>query len=153
MKELLGQIVITDVLHKQLVSLNKSGTRAAESDELVPILLAVLEKFSRVYMFIDGLDERRKEERSRVLSMINLVVRSCCSVVKIFVTSQQEVDIAVSLKEFPRLEVSADRISIDIGSFIKETVQSSIESGDLVAQTACLRSDIISALADGAQGM
>lgn len=152
-KELVEQIAITDILKQELISLNKPGIRVAESDELLPILLAVLKHFSKAYIFLDGLDECRKEERVTILSMLNRVIRSDGPVVKIFVTSQQEVDIAVSLKEFSRLEVSAHKISSDIGSYIKGAVRSSIESGDLLVQTACLESDIISALVDGAQGM
>ncbi len=152
-KQLLQQIAIDDVLSQELTSLNKPDIRVAESDELFPILLTVLKHFSKAYIFLDGLDECRKQERATVLSMLNRVIFSGGPVVKIFVTSQQEVDIAVLLKEFSRLEVSAHRISSDISSFIKGTVRSSIKSGDLLVQTACLESDIISALVDGAQGM
>lgn len=152
-KELLEQIAITNILKQELISLNKPGIRVAESDELLPILLAVLRHFSKAYIFLDGLDECRKEERLTILSMLNRVFRSDGLVVKIFVTSQQEVDITVSLKEFSRLEVSPHKISSDISSYVKGTVRSSIESGDLLVQTACLESDIISALVDGAQGM
>jgi len=152
-KELLEQITITDVLNQQLVSLNRPGIRVAESDELVPILLAVLKHFTKAYIFLDGLDECRKEERVRILSAINEIVSCGCPVVKVFITSQQEVDIAASLGRFPRLEVSTDRISSDIGCFIKGTVRSCIESGSLVVRTAGLELDIISALVDGAQGM
>ena len=152
-KELLEHIVIPDVLHRQLVSLNKVNTRIAESDELVPILLAVLDHFSKAYVFLDGLDECRKEERARVLSTLNQVLCSGSPVIKVFVTSQQEVDIAVSLKQYSRLELSPDRISSDISSFIKGTVQSCMESGTLVVRNARLVSDVVSALVDGAQGM
>lgn len=152
-KELLEQIAITDVLKQQLVSLNRPGIRVAESNELIPILLAVLKHFTKAYIFLDGLDECRKEERVTILSAINELVSCGCPVVKVFVTSQQEVDIAAALERFPHLEISADRISSDIGCFIKETVRSCIQSGSMIVQTAGLESDIISALVDGAQGM
>jgi hypothetical protein len=70
-------------LKQQLDQLYRPDVRTAANDELIAILVAVVKHFSKVYIFIDGLDECRKEERSTILSMINQLTHSDHSAVKI----------------------------------------------------------------------
>ncbi len=140
-------------LKQQLDQLYRPDVRTAANDELIAILVAVVKHFSKVYIFIDGLDECRKEERSTILSMINQLTHSDHSAVKILLTSQEVTDISTSLNGLPRLQVSADKNSSDIASFIEETIKANIRSRALAVHDPYLESDLISALVDGAQGM
>ncbi|KAI9871159.1 MAG: hypothetical protein M1830_003253, partial [Pleopsidium flavum] len=152
-RQLLNKIIIPLDLKQQLDQLYRPGIRAAANDELLAILVAVVKHFSKVYIFVDGLDECRKEERFSVLSMINQLTQSECTAVKILITSQEVADVSTSLKGHPRLQISVDKNSSDIASFIEETIKANIKSGALVVHDPSLELNIISALVDGAQGM
>ncbi|KAH0556319.1 hypothetical protein GP486_005756, partial [Trichoglossum hirsutum] len=152
-KQLLDNIAIPDELEEQIYSSYRMGGRTPTDDELVAIITSISKQFSKVFIFIDGLDECGKEEQSTILSMVHQMSRSHSPTVKILITSREEVVISESLKGLPRLQVSAENIFSDITSFVEETVKWKIKSGALVIQDLSLESDIISTLVDGAQGM
>jgi hypothetical protein len=152
-RQLLEEITIPDALEQQIDRLYKPGTRTASDDDLVGVLRAVIENFSRVYICIDGLDECGKNEQVTIMSMVNSLAQNHCARVKILITSREETIISTSLKGFPRLRVSADNNALDIVTFVEETVKSNIRSGALAIQDPSLESDIISELVNGAQGM
>ena len=152
-RQLLEGIAISGELEQQMDQLYRSDTRTVPDDELVALLFAVVKHFSKIYIFIDGLDECRKEEQITILSIVNQLAQSTRPTVKILITSREEAAISTSLKGVPRLRVSADKNSADIAFFIEETVKSNIKSGALTIQDPSLEPDIISALRNGAKGM
>lgn len=152
LRELLENIVIPDALEQQLDRFCRPSLRTTGNTELNSILCETINYFSEVYIFIDGLDECGHDEQVTVLSMINQLGQSSKSVVKILITSREEHTIATSLKLFPHLQLAADWNSSDIATYIEEVVKEKMRSGKLI-QNPCLESEIISSLANGAQGM
>ncbi|KAI9769861.1 MAG: hypothetical protein M1839_003580 [Geoglossum umbratile] len=152
-RELLENIIIPDDLEQKINQLYRPGARTAAEDELVSILYAVLKYFSKVYICIDGLDECEKDDQTAILSVVNQLAQTDRAVVKIIITSREETLISTALRGFPRLRVSADKNSLDITAFIEETVESNIGSGALKIRDPSLKSDIISTLKAGADGM
>jgi hypothetical protein len=152
-RELLEGISISSDLERQMDQFYRSDTRAIADDELVALLFAVVKHFSKLYVFIDGLDECRREEQITILSIVNRLARSTRPIVKTLIASREEAIISTSLKGVPRLRISADKNSADIAFFVEETVKSNINSGALTIQDPSLESDIISALINGAKGM
>ncbi|KAH0551625.1 hypothetical protein GP486_007158 [Trichoglossum hirsutum] len=152
-RQLLENIIIPVDLEQKIGQFYRLGTRTATDDELASILYAVVKLFSIVYICIDGLDECGKDEQATILSVVNQLARSDQTTVKILITSRQEPLISSSLRAFPHLQVSADKNSLDITSFVKDKVKSNIRLGSLTIRDSSLESDIISALIDGADGM
>ena len=152
-RQLLEGITISSDLEQQMDQFYRSNTRTIAADELVALLFAVARHFSKLYVFIDGLDECRKEEQITILSIVNQLAQSTRPAVKTLIASREEAIISTSLKGFPRLRISADKNSADIAFFIKETVKANINSGALTIQDPSLESNIISALINGAKGM
>lgn len=152
-RQLLDGINISSDLEQQMDQLYRSDTRTVADDELVALLFAVVKHFSKIYIFIDGLDECRKEVQITILSIVNQLARSTRPAVKTLITSREEAIISTSLSGIPRLRVSADKNSADIAFFVEETVKSNLECGALTIQDPSLESDIISALRNGAKGM
>jgi hypothetical protein len=152
-RQLLESITISSDLEQQIDQLYRSDTRTVADDELVALLFAVVKQFSKIYVFIDGLDECRREEQTTILSIVNQLARSTHPTVKTLITSREEATISTSLRGIPRLRVSADKNSADIAFFVEETVKSNIKSGALTVQDLSLESDIVSALRNGAKGM
>jgi hypothetical protein len=152
-RQLLEKIVIPDDLEEQIYCYYRHGTRTPTDSELVATLTSISKQFSKVFIFIDGLDECGKEEQSTILSMVHQLSQSRFPTVKVLITSREEAVISASLKGLPCLRISSENISLDISSFVEKTVKSIIRSGDLIIRDPSLESDIISALVDGAQGM
>jgi hypothetical protein len=152
-RQLLEGVTISSDLEQQMDHLYRSDTRTVADVELAALLFAVVKHFSKIYLFIDGLDECRKEEQIAVLSIVNQLARSTRPAVKTLITSREEAIISTSLKEVPRLRISADKNSADIAFFVEETVKSNIKSGALTIQDPSIESDIVSALRNGAKGM
>jgi hypothetical protein len=152
-KQLLEKIVIPHDVEEQIDSSYMLGARTPTDGELVAMLVSITKQFSKVFIFIDGLDECGKDEQSTILSTVHQLSRSHSPLVKILITSREESAISASLRGFSRLQISPEKISHDISSFVKETVKSNIRSGALIIQDPSLESDIISTLIDGAQGM
>jgi KAP family P-loop domain len=152
-RELLEGITISSDLEKQMDQFYRSDTKTIADDELVAILFVVARHFSKLYVFIDGLDECRKEEQITILSIVNQLAQSTRPAVKTLIASREEAIISTSLRGIPRLRISADRISADIAFFVEETVKANINSGALTIQDPSLESNIISALINGAKGM
>ena len=152
-RQLLEKIAIPHELEQQINSFYRLGTRTPTDNELVDILTSILKHFSKVFIFIDGLDECRQEEKSTILSIVHQLSQYHSPTVKILITSREEALISTSLEGLPRLRVTAENISCDIATFVEETVESKIRSGALIIQDPSIESDIISALINGAQGM
>jgi hypothetical protein len=152
-RELLEGITISSDLEKQMDQFYRSDTKTIADDELVAILFAVARHFSKLYVFIDGLDECRKEEQITILSIVNQLAQSTSPAMKILMVSREEAIISTSLARFPRLRISADKNSADIAFFVEETVKANINSGALTIQDPSLESNITSALINGAKGM
>jgi hypothetical protein len=152
-RQLLEGITISSDLEQQMDQFYRPDTRTAADDELVALLFAVVRHFSKLYVFIDGLDECRKEEQITILSIVNQLAQSTRPAMKTLIASREEAIISTSSRRIPRLRISADRISADIAFFVEETVKANINSGALTIQDPSLESNIISALINGAKGM
>jgi KAP family P-loop domain len=152
-RQLLEGIAISSDLEQQMDQFYRSDTRTIADDELVALLFAVAKHFSKLYVFIDGLDECRKEEQITILSIVNQLAQPTRPAVKTLIASREEAIISTSLRDIPRLRISADKNSADIAFFVEETVKANISSGALTIQDPSLESNIISALINGAKGM
>src|ERR1700733_3071849 len=75
-RELLEGITISSDLEQQMDQFYRSDTRTIADGELVALLFAVVKHFSKLYVFIDGLDECRKEEQITILSIVNRLAQS-----------------------------------------------------------------------------
>jgi hypothetical protein len=152
-KQLLTSVVIQDKMMGKLSSVYKPSSRIAAPEEALDLLLMVVEHFSRVFIFIDGLDECMKEERSTILTAIHELRHTDRSKVHILITSQEAPDIATTMEGSAHLHISSGTNSQDIASFVEGSIRSNIRTGNLVIQDPSLEKVIIAALVDGAQGM
>ncbi|KAH0561957.1 hypothetical protein GP486_003334 [Trichoglossum hirsutum] len=125
-----------------------------DDELLTTYLFLVISLFPKVFLLIDGVDELGKEEQIAVLSILKRLAGSTDSTVKIFTSSRREEPYIVKqLEGFRRIDLSTSNLSSDIARFVKETVKSKIESGELVIRNPSLEQDIVKVLVDGADGM
>jgi hypothetical protein len=72
------------------------------------------------------------ESRLELLETLEAILRESLSLVKIFVSSRDDQDIVFHLREYPNLELSSDRNSDDIASFVRAKTQDLIKRRKLL---------------------
>ena len=152
-RQLLERINISGDLEQHMNPLYGPDARDVTNDALSAILFHVIKHFSKVYLFIDGLDECRNDAQTMILSIVHQISQSEQPTVKIFVSSRDELIISASLKKFLHLRISAENNSDDIAHFVEEAVNLNIRSGALKIQDPSLQSEIITTLTGKAHGM
>lgn len=152
-RQLLEKIIISETLEQQIEKYFQPLARVATEKELCTLLLDATQNYSTVYVLIDGLDECKRKDLDKILPMLSQLLRSMRPLIKIALFSREESMIANALKNYPRVRVSSDKISLDLSTFIKEAVESKIESGQLCISEPQLKNEVIDALINGAQGM
>ena len=152
-RQLLETIVISEKLEQQIERCFRPQARIATEEELFTLLFEAVQSYSSIYVLIDGLDECNKEDLNKILPMLGRLLQLTCPLIKIAIFSREENTIANALKEYPRIRISSDKISFDLSTFIKETVESKIICGQLCISEPLLKTEVINALMHGAQGM
>ncbi|OQE06082.1 hypothetical protein PENVUL_c020G06499 [Penicillium vulpinum] len=107
---------------------------------------------------IDALDECSSQQRRVLLEALEEIRQRCRDVVKIFVSSRHEEDIAVSFKKGEILEVTCQANNEDLKQFVETEVERFVKRWSTMhdESTAVLQKlgeDIKEALMTGAQGM
>ncbi|KAJ5373354.1 hypothetical protein N7517_005360 [Penicillium concentricum] len=107
---------------------------------------------------IDALDECTSQQRRILLQALEGIRQRCRDVVKIFVSSRYEEDIAVSFKKGDILEVTSQTNYEDLKQFVEVEVETFVKRwstmhGESIAVLQKLGEDIKEALMTGAQGM
>lgn len=97
----------------------KSGLAAGplgfcESSDL---LVSLLEIFPQTTIVIDALDESDPAKRGQFLEALTTIMRSSTSVVKVFISSRDDIDIKLKLERVPNIYIEANN-SEDIERFI-----------------------------------
>lgn len=108
-----------------------------------------------VYLVVDGLDECDLEQRAQVFEVYATLVNlgSPLGVIKILNSCRSTEDIEKEFRDYIHIRFTEDVTSQDISRFVRETVQSMLDSGDLKLRNMELADLIINTLIDGAGGM
>lgn len=151
-RQLFETVAIPEALYLQAEQCFVPRTRQAMPEELFAVLSSALPQFSQITILIDGLDECNRIDMHLILSMLDKLQQDCPTL-KVIIFSRHNDAINRCLPLCSSLEVSMDKISLDINSFIEETVRSKISCGDLEVSDASLEREIIAKLKKGAHGM
>lgn len=109
-------------------------------------------------IIIDALDECGSQQRRVVLDALEDIRQRCRDVVKIFISSRHEEDIAVYLRKGEVLEVTSQVNEKDLKRFVKTQVENfvtrwSTMHDETTVALQQLEKDITNVLVTGAQGM
>lgn len=115
------------------------------------LLVSLLDIFPQTTLLIDGLDESDPTERGRLLELLTTIIHSSTSVVRIFVSSRDDVDIKLKLEKVPNLYISAEDNKDDIERFIHRELAE--PNTRLFKLPAPLKELIVETLVENANGM
>lgn len=133
----------------------KRGLAAGPLDfgESHALLVSILDMFPRTTIIIDALDESDPEERGQLLEELTSIIGSSATVVKIFISSRDDIDIKLKLENVPNHYIEARDNSTDIERFIYREIMESSKNKRLIKLPEGLKKEIISTLAMKANGM
>ncbi|KAK8138074.1 hypothetical protein PG984_001454 [Apiospora sp. TS-2023a] len=87
-------------------------------DECREVLIELLDEYPAVTIVIDALDEVDSEDRYELTEALAELLQMSKSLVKIFVSSRDNPDIALALEGSPNVYIEADDNAIDIEAFM-----------------------------------
>ena len=110
------------------------NSRGLQIDDSCDIIMKLVEYYPMTTIFIDALDECNAEEREKLLDAVeNLLKDSSFGLLKVFLSSRDDQDIACTLRDYPNVDLVASRNSADIEAFVRE------ETNRLVKKQRLLR--------------
>lgn len=92
--------------------------QAWTSDESTQVLIQLTNMYPSVILVVDALDEVNPMDRPDLLDALSKIVQESESLVKIFISSRDNMDIVMRLKNLPNLYIHADENSEDINAFV-----------------------------------
>ena len=109
------------------------------------------------YVVIDALDECEAAERKELVMALKHHTALKDHVLKVFVTSRDEKDLARMLSGTSNFRINADDTAIDIQRFVEIQVEEYINNGEILGGkgnvTPELRQDLVDTLVGKADGM
>ncbi|TGJ86553.1 hypothetical protein E0Z10_g2255 [Xylaria hypoxylon] len=106
-----------------------------------------------IQIFLDGVDEM--DDSRELLEVLNRIVEDASNVVKVFISSRDEADVAFWLHDVTSVIITSSDNSKDISKFITRSVDAAIEKKRLLKGKVApeLKQHIISKLSNGAGSM
>jgi hypothetical protein len=122
-----------------------------DSTELIITLL----DYNPATIVIDALDECQPNRRYELINALNDIIKKSANLVKVFVSSRDDIDIVLKLTEVPNIFINASDNRKDIEDFVYYEVDHAITNKRLLHGQVSdeLKSRIINTLIDGANGM
>ncbi|KAL9607381.1 MAG: hypothetical protein Q9167_007699, partial [Letrouitia subvulpina] len=167
MRAILKQISCFDANHpiqKPILREYRKRERDAEEDGLEPSKLTLeetknmileLTELNLVVIVIDALDECDAERRYELIDSLEDIVEASDSLVKILVSSRDDIDVVSRLDQCPNIYVGPNQNSKDINRFIGLEVNKVIQRRRLLngKVTEQLKDSIIQRITSDANGM
>lgn len=85
-----------------------------------------------VTIFIDALDECRSDQRHQLLRALEVLLEKSAHLVKVFVSSRDDVDIVLKLQKHPNVYINVSDNKHDINRFIETEIQKAQSDGRLL---------------------
>lgn len=126
-----------------------------DTEDLKALFADVIKSSPKQYIIIDGLDECAKSEKDSILSILDGVLSTFPSKVKIFLAGRESIgqDLKRKFGAIYHRSMRSREVGRDIQSYIEDIIRDRYDNGDLVIGDENLLSDIRDALIKGAQGM
>ena len=108
-----------------------------------------------VTIIIDALDECHPDQRHQLLQALDLLLENSAHLVKVFVSSRDDIDIVLKLQKHRNIYIGVDDNKQDIDRFIQSEVQKAQSEGRLLKGmvSSQLQYSVMKTLATKAQGM
>ncbi|KAK6842958.1 hypothetical protein PG987_003818 [Apiospora arundinis] len=120
-------------------------------DDCRSVLLDLLDEYPAVTIIIDALDEVDGEGRQELMDILSELLQDSNSLVKVFISSRDSADIALSLEGSPNVYIEAEDNTLDVETFITDRLAKAKLLHGKLPDT--LHTEISDTLLSGAKGM
>jgi hypothetical protein len=141
--------------HVEKIQREKFPDRDWTAEECSLLITKLMDTYPVVTMVIDALDECELIERATLLDFIAGMIKDSAKLVKVFITSRDDLDIVASMIDSSDLKIRADLNAPDIGCFIDEKMAELEKYRTRLygSMSSFLRETVSSTLKSGAHGM
>lgn len=152
-RQCLSESKMSDLVERRLKELSE-GT-FSDVEDLEPLLQDVAATPGTTIFVIDGFDECSKSDRTIVLKMLQRLISTSRSKIKIFLSSREDVigDIDRVFTTCHHVCMDREETYADILRYVEDLIDEKMLNGDLEVSDPQLKQDIQNALAKGANGM
>ena len=144
---------IPEPIARNIRELYGDGLRRPTVEGLIDLLCSVVEEYQYTYIIVDGVDEANFETQNYILSMITKITSLKTTFAKFFVSSRENSLISEALRSWPKINVSEDRTSQDMGVYIKASITEKLASHSVIKNNPGLQVEVEEELMRKAQGM
>ena len=108
---------------------DSSGLDIHDSQEIIVELTDI---YPITIIVVDALDECDPETRHLLLDAFERILQESTGLVKILVSSRDDQDISQVLRKYPSLEISSEKNTSDIQTFVKLEIEKLVKKGRLL---------------------
>ena len=152
-QQLICTLQLSDEIVAEIKSVFEDCTYEPTIQEIQHLLCRSLELCPSVCLVLDGLDECNQISRAQVLSIIGWLMTLDSCTVRLFVSSQGDIQILDALEEYPKIQLSTTVLTHDIESYVAHATRTLIEEGQLMIHGPGIEHEIITELTSRANGM
>ncbi len=152
-KQLLWEDQIPEEIEPQILRAYRHGQRAPGVYEIMELVCSLIKLRPLAYIVLDGLDECEKQPRQDILNFLERLSTLSKTCVRTFVSCRDEDQLLRSLQPSDRIQITEAVLGSDIESFVKGSVRSKIDTGQLMTRNPNLEHEIVKELVSKAHGM
>ena len=142
---------VTPSLEDEIARACDNGYGSQDVHRLSLFLQEATESASSTYIIVDGLDECAREDARSLLALLERIMATSKTSVKVLVTCRDEDETVGSISHYPQICLSESVLAADLACFVDQTVKASIGSSKLRRKS--MQDEIISQLTSKAHGM
>lgn len=148
----LPEVVLQEYKGREKGGLADGALRLSECEKLIVSLLDI---HPQTTIIIDALDEVYQDKRWILISSLQKIIVRSPSLVKIFVSSRDNLDIRLRLEDVPNMYIEATDNRGDITRYVQRELKRATDNRLLLAGRASesLKAQIISTIEQHANGM
>ena len=122
-------------------------------EECAGLLWILLKRCQNLHVILDGLDECQRPVQRKVIKLLQRLTEAEEPNIKILITCREEGYLLKDLSTYRKLHISPKTNQGDIQSYISDTLEMKITSGDLCTRNEAIKEEIVSTLVAKAKGM
>ena len=153
LQQLFFKGLMTEGAIDTVVETLKENVHGLSERMLTNLIYAAVQSCVGLHVILDGLDDCERNVQETITSTLCGLMTNGGTVVKVLITGRDETKPLKRLSVFSRLHISSDASTAEIRSYISHAIVSNLSSGNLTLRDQALKDEIISRLAEKAQGM
>lgn len=153
LKQLFVQGILNEHLTGEIVEAFQRNAHGPHERQLAAFLLRGVKESQGVHILVDGLDECPEDAQRSIIELLLHLASLDLPSIKVLVTSREEERPLGYLQAFEQMHLSTSTSAHDIESFVSDTIETTLDSGEMTIRDMRLKDEVVSKLVAKAQGM